>query len=185
MIVSFDEVRRVAFRTLDGGGAAPGIDDDCGWGCAWLEACGYPGLAMLVEAMEETPREQRRPSLETDAMGLDLKEVSAVFSAPNVVDMAVAKGRIFVRNVRHGLYFLPFTVRAGIGIGCPVDPAFAIGGERSKNPYAEKLAAAYAQGLNVDDGVWAKAYALSRTILVPENEKSRLTGAGAGLTDND
>ena len=81
MIVSFDEVRRVAFRALDGGGAAPGIDDDCGWGCAWLEACGYPGLAMLVEAMEETPRERRRPSLEEDAIGLDLKNVSAIFSA--------------------------------------------------------------------------------------------------------
>jgi len=185
MNVSFDEVRRVAFRALDGGGAAPGIDDDCGWGCAWLEACGYPGLRMLVEALEETPREERRPSLEVDAMGLDLKNVSAVFSAPNVVDVAVAKGRLFLRNVRHGLYFLPFAVRADIGIGCPVDPAFALGGERTKNPYAEKLAAAYAQGMTVDDGVWAKAYSLSRAILVPENEQSRLTGAGAGLTDND
>ncbi|MBL8907810.1 MAG: hypothetical protein JNM20_14150, partial [Rhizobiales bacterium] len=81
--------------------------------------------------------------------------------------------------------FLPFTVRANIGIGCPVDPAFALGGERTKNPYAEKLATAYAQGLSVDDTVWAKAYALSRAILVPENEESRLKGAGAGLTDND
>jgi len=185
MNVSFDEVRRVAFRALDGGGAAPGIDDDCGWACAWLEACGYPGLQMLVEALEETPREARRPSLETDAIGLDMKNVSAIFSAPNIVDMAVATGRVFVRNVRHGLYFLPFTVRADIGIGCPVDPSFAIGGERSKNPYSEKLAAAYAQGLKVDDAVWTKAYAFSRAILVPENETSRLTGAGAGLTDND
>jgi hypothetical protein len=173
MNVSFDEVRRVAFRALDGGGAAPGIDDDCGWGCAWLEACGYPGLKMLVEALEE------------DAIGLDLKNISAVFSAPNVVDVAVAKGRLFVRNVRHGLYFLPFTVRANVGIGCPVDPAFALGGERMKNPYAEKLAAAYAQGLSVDDAIWSKAYDLSRAILVPESEASRLKGAGAGLTDND
>ena len=49
MNVSFDEVRRVAFRALDGGGAAPGIDDDCGWGCAWLEACGgRPDMLLVV-----------------------------------------------------------------------------------------------------------------------------------------
>ncbi len=185
VIVSFDEARRAAFRALDGAGAAPGIDDDCGWGCAWLEACGYPGLAMLIEAIEETPRDLRRPSLETDAMGVDLKNVSAVFCAPNVVDIAVAMGRVFVRNVRHGLYFLPFAVRANIGIGCPIDPAFAIGGERSKNPYAEKLSAAYADGLKVEEAIWAKTCELSRAILVPENEGSRLKGAGAGLTDND
>jgi len=76
-------------------------------------------------------------------------------------------------------------VRANIGIGCPIDTAFALGGERTKNPNAEKLTAAYARGLTVDDAVWAKAYALSRAILVPENEASRLKGAGAGLTDND
>ena len=185
MMVSFDEVRRVAFRALDGGGGAPGIDDECGWACAWLEACGYPGLRMLVEAIEETPREGRRPSLEVDAMGIDLKNVSAIFSAPNIVDLGAAQGRVFLRNVRHGLYLLPFTVRANIAIGCPVDPAFAVGGERTKNPYAEKLAAAMAGGLNVDDAIWAKAYALSRAILVPESEASRLKGAGAGLTDND
>src|SRR5437763_12906909 len=107
MIVSFDEVRRAAFRALDAGGAAPGIDDDCGWACAWLEACGYPGLVMLVEALEETPPEARRPVLEPDVLGLDMQNRSAVFSAPNVVDLAAARGRIFLRNVRHGLYLLP------------------------------------------------------------------------------
>lgn len=185
MIVSFDEMRRVAFRALDGGGAAPGIDDDCGWACAWLEACGYPGLKMLVEALDETPREERRPVYEPDTLGLDLRNLSCVFSAPTLVDFAVARLRIFLRNVRHGLYVLPFAVRANIGIGCPVDPSFAVGGERHKSPYAEKLAAAAQTGIPVDDALWNLAYAYSRAVLVPENMNSRLKGAGAGLTDND
>jgi hypothetical protein len=185
MIVSFDEVRRAAFRALDGGGAAPGIDDECGWACAWLEACGYPGLRMLGEALDGTPREERRPSFALDAIGIDLRKVSCVFLAPTLVDLAKAQGRVFLRNVRHGLYLLPFAVRADIGIGCPVDPAFAIGGEREKNPYEEKLALAAQAGIAVDDAAWAKVYAYSRTILVPESEESRMKGAGAGLRDND
>jgi hypothetical protein len=185
MIVSFDEVRRAAFRALDAGGAAPGVDDEAGWACAWLEACGYPGLRMLGEALDETPRAARLPSFKADAIGIDLRNLSCVFMAPTLVDFAKARGRIFLRNVRHGLYLLPFAVRAKIGIGCPVDPAFAIGGERDKNPYAEKLALAAQTGITADDGAWAKVYAYSRTILVPESEASRMKGAGAGLRDND
>jgi phosphatidylserine/phosphatidylglycerophosphate/cardiolipin synthase-like enzyme len=185
MIVSFDEVRRVAFRALDSGGAAPGIDDECGWACAWLEVCGYPGLKMLIEALDETPREERRPSYEPDALGIDLHNISCIFSAPTLADLAAARSRIFLRNVKHGLYILPFTVRANIGIGCPVDPSFAVGGERHKNPYAEKLAAAAQNGVTVDDAVWQRACPYSRAVLVPESETSLLKGAGAGLTDND
>jgi hypothetical protein len=185
MIVSFDEVRRAAFRALDGGGAAPGIDDEVGWACAWLEACGYPGLKMLGEALDETPREARRPSLTLDAIGIDLGNLSCVFTAPTLVDLAKARGRVFLRNVRHGLYLLPFSVRADIGIGCPVDPAFAVGGVRERNPYAEKLAVAAQAGITADDTQWAKVCGYSRAILVPESDRSRLRGAGAGLTDND
>jgi hypothetical protein len=56
-----------------------------------------------------------------------------------------ANGRAFLRNVRHGLFMLPFAVRENMGLGCPVDPSFAVGGERHKNPYAEKLALAEAR----------------------------------------
>ena len=66
-----------------------------------------------------------------------------------------ANGRAFLRNVRHGLFLLPFTVKANIGIGCPVDPGFAVGGERHKNPYGEKLALAAANGLDIDDAAWS------------------------------
>jgi len=185
MKAAFDEIRRVAFRALDAGGAAAGCDEDAGWACAWLQAAGYPGLRMLVEALEETPREARRPSLKAVYGIVDLDNISCVFSAPGLVDMARAEGRVVLNRVRHGLYVLPLAVRAGLAIGCPVDPSFAIGGERTSDPYAEKIATAIEDGIEVDDEVWAKAYALSREVLVPESEQSRLTGAGAGLTDND
>jgi hypothetical protein len=140
---------------------------------------------MLSEALDETPRQQRRPSFAPDAIGIDLNTVSCVFMAPALVDFAKIKGRIFLRNVRHGLYLLPFAVRSDMGIGCPVDPAFAIGGAREKNPYTEKLALAALTGITVEDTAWVKVYAYSRGILVPESIESRLKGAGAGLQDND
>ncbi len=122
------------------------------WATAWLEACGYPGCKLLAEALGEgIPA----PVLERDGLGLDLKNVSCAFLAPAIMVEVASNGRVFLRNVRHGLFLLPFTVKANIGIGCPVDPAFAVGGERHKNPYGEKLAMAEAGGLEIDDTLWA------------------------------
>lgn len=137
---------------------ARGDAREIAWACAWLEACGYPGLNMLAEALADPVQDLER---RRDAMGLDLGHVSCVFLAPIIMQSVAKDGRVFLRNVRHGLYLLPFTVRANLGIGCPVDPAFAVGGERTKNPYAEKLALAEANGIGVDPGLWAKltAYA--------------------------
>ena len=117
------------------------------WAAAWLEACGYPGLKMLSEALDDS---RQNIDLVRDGLGFDLQDVSCVFLAAAIMADVKAHGRVFLRNVRHGLYLLPFTVSENIGIGCPVDPSFAVGGERHKNPYAEKLALAELKGLEVD-----------------------------------
>ena len=119
--------------------------------CAWLEACGYPGIRLLLEARGD---ERRALALAPDAMGLDLENVSCVFLGPAIAAHVTEHGRVFLRNVRHGLYLVPLAVEANIGIGCPVDPAFALGGERSKNPYSEKLDIAARDGVTVDDELW-------------------------------
>jgi hypothetical protein len=119
--------------------------------CAWLEACGYPGIRLLLEAKAD---ERRSVNLVPDAMGLDLENVSCVFLGPEIAAHVAKLGRVFLRNVRHGLYLVPLAVEANIGIGCPVDQAFALGGERSKNPYSEKLEIAARDGVAVDDELW-------------------------------
>jgi len=127
---------------------------DIAWATVWLEACGYGGVKLLAEALADGPRSH---DLSRDALGIDLQNVSCAFLAPAIMRDVKANGRVFLLNVRHGLFMLPFTVRENIGLGCPVDPSFAVGGERYKNPYAEKLALAEAQGLDIDDAAWAKA----------------------------
>lgn len=126
--------------------------NDIAWATAWLEACGYTGVKYLKEALSD---ERKTLTLERDALGIDLQNVSCAFLAPSVMREVSANGRAFLRNVRHGLYLLPFTVKAGIGIGCPIDPGFAVGGERHRNPYGEKLALAEANGINIDDAMWS------------------------------
>ena len=125
---------------------------DIAWATIWLEACGYSGVKLLGEALKD---ERRSLDLTRDALGIDLHHVSCAFLAPAIMREVAANGRAFLRNVRHGLYMLPFTVRANIGLGCPVDPSFAVGGERHKNPYVEKLDLAAQEGLEIDDAQWA------------------------------
>ncbi len=122
------------------------------WATIWLEACGYSGVRLLGEALKD---ERRTLDLTRDALGIDLQEVSCAFLAPAIMREVRANGRAFLRNVRHGLYMLPFAVKENIGLGCPVDPSFAVGGERHKNPYGEKLAHAEVMGLEIDDGLWS------------------------------
>lgn len=156
MQIGFDDLAAAATRLLQDHGEAE-IATDIGQACAWLEACSYPGLALLFEALDTMPPEARHPTLEPDVLGLDLKNISCVFLAPGIDRLVAERGRLFLRNVRHGLYLVPFSVKANIGIGCPVDPSFALGGERTKNPYEEKLALAQAGGISVAEPLWARA----------------------------
>jgi hypothetical protein len=125
--------------------------DYAAWACLWLEACGYPGLKLAQEALRD---EHRELALVPDAMGLDLQNVSCLFLAPAIGEFVRDRGRVFLRNVRHGLYLVPLSIRDNVAIGCPVDPAFAYGGERTKNPYLEKLELAARDGITVDDDLW-------------------------------
>jgi hypothetical protein len=125
---------------------------DIAWAAVWLEACGYTGVKFLAEALAD---ERWTLPLRRDALGIDLGMVSCAFLAPAIIRDVADNGRVFLRNVRHGLFMLPFSVRENMGIGCPVDPAFAVGGERHKNPYAEKLSLASAQGIAIDEAMWA------------------------------
>jgi hypothetical protein len=151
MKLTVEHLRQTAEARLVNKGTTPDLARVAGNSCAWLEACGYPGLTLLLEAMGDPPPDSL---LVADALGIDLRERSCVFLGPAIAAHVARHGRVFLRNVRHGLYLVPLSVAANIGIGCPVDPAFALGGERLKNPYPEKLAAAARDGLVIADALW-------------------------------
>ena len=153
--VTFGDLAEAVRGYLERSGCSA-IAADGGWATAWLEACGYPGLVMLFEALAETPPDARKPGIKIDTLGVDLANVSCLFSAQRLVALVQSRGRLFLRNVRHGLFLVPFAVKANMAIGCPVDTSFALGGERTKNPYTEKLEAAEKDGVSVELDSFAK-----------------------------
>jgi hypothetical protein len=147
---SLQDIEHIAATTLSNAGHG-NVAQHIAKSCAWLEACGYPGLKLIREALADP---EQSAELEPDLMGLDLKSVSCIFLAPQIEKLRAERGRIFLRNVRHGLYLVPGSIEGNYGIGCPIDPGFALGGERIKNPYVEKLEAAQRNGVEVDDVFW-------------------------------
>jgi hypothetical protein len=117
----------------------------------WLVACDYPGLKTLQEGLADVPVEF---VLKRSVIGLDLQNISCVHIGPEIVADVQKNGRVMLRNVKHGLFLLPASVEHNFGIGCPVDPGFPYGMERTKNPYKEKLDLAHANGITVDDADW-------------------------------
>jgi hypothetical protein len=117
----------------------------------WLQACGYPGLTILQEALTEVPPPF---AVARSSIGLDLKSISCVHIGQQIISDVRNNGRVYLRNVRHGLFLLPASVEFQFGIGCPIDAGFAIGGERTKNPYVEKLEMAETKGLVLDVISW-------------------------------
>lgn len=150
MQVSLKDIEFAASAFLKANGHG-GIAARAAVDCAWLQAVGYPGLKLLTEAIADKTQTAK---LEKDLMGLDLQEVSCIFLADHIEALHAEHGRMFLRNVRHGLYLLPMSVRGNFGIGCPVDPGFALGGERTKNPYPEKIDLAEREGVMLDDALW-------------------------------
>jgi hypothetical protein len=146
-------IEEAALAALAPAGCAPGVAEASAWACGWLEAVGYPGLAMLAEALETTPRADRQKALSSEYGLVDTGHLSCVFIGAQLLEMARAQGRVVLMQARHGLYLVPFSVRDNIGIGCPVDPSFALGGVRERNPYLEKLARSAEFGIEVSPDV--------------------------------
>jgi hypothetical protein len=124
----------------------------------WLEACKFPGLHCLYEALGD---KVKQTSLQVVAHGIDLHHVSCVFIAEQVFSEIRKSGRATLRNVRHGLFLLPASAESNVAIGCPIDNSFSLGGERSGNPYTEKVVLAKTQGLTVNEVIWNRLMEIS------------------------
>ena len=142
----------------------PGLQNngvEIAWATGFLESVGYPGLALLAEALESTAPDYQAPALTPEYGLVNTQNISCVYIAPQLNDLALQHGRIVLMEARHGLYCLPFSVRENYGIGCPVDPSFALGGVREKNPYLEKLQHSADKGIEVDETLIRRVEALA------------------------
>ena len=134
MHASFDEVRRMAFRALDAGGAAAGVDEDSAYAIAWLEAAGLEGCKTLADALDETAESDRAEGAQVISRDAAQCEVegggrSAVFYAPCVIDLAAGlaegsrdgRATVIVRSARH-----PEVLLAAAARFCPPGGAMTV-----------------------------------------------------------
>ena len=210
MKTSFDEIKRMSFRALDAGGAPAGVDEDSAITTAWLEASGLPGLKWLGDALDGSEPKDRKGAVDPELDGpnatVKANGASAVFLGPGLVDlmsylesMFGAKAKITVQDLGQAGFltgFLGQAREAGHPFAMsPDDPATSPSNVEVRcqtSPSApdwEQLKAnrqgSYQHGIETGEADFNRVYAYSRKILVPETEESRLSGAGAGLTDND
>ncbi len=210
MKTSFDEIRRMSFRALDAGHAPQGVDEDSAVITAWLEASGLPGLRLLGDALDTTEPNKRRvtldPQLEDGHAHVDAAGASAVFLGPGLIDLmrclADTHGTgatLSVDRLRHAGFLIGFIGQArelgevfSMSPGAPSEAPTSVilaCDDAHETPVWERFRAkreqAYEEGIEVNQNEFDKVYTYSRRILVPETEQSRLSGAGAGLTDND
>ncbi|NNE23058.1 MAG: DUF3726 domain-containing protein [Rhizobiales bacterium] len=195
MKTSFDEIRKIAFRALDSAGAPAGIDDDGGWACAWLEAAGYPGLQMLAQFFDDDGGPDAFGGVESIAGGeIAAGGRSAITLAALIVEYASMRTEpVTVRQLAHAPFLIAHAARlAEHGTNLIVDPVREaicdVTIRHAGDGYAKQRTRtheAISEGLDVDKDAFERVYAYSRRILVPQSETSLLSGAGAGLTDND
>ncbi|MEM8687791.1 MAG: DUF3726 domain-containing protein [Pseudomonadota bacterium] len=210
MKTSLDEIRRMSFRALDAGRAPQGVDEDSAVITAWLEASGLPGLRLLGDALDTTAPKDRHatldPQLEDGQAHVDAAGASAVFLGPGLIDLmrclAASHGqgaRLSVDSLRHAGFLIGFIGQAreqgeafSMSPSDPPDAQTSIilsRGDAHERQFWARLRArrehAFREGIEVNQNDFEKVYTYSRKILVPETEQSRLSGAGAGLTDND
>lgn len=195
MKTSFDEIRKIAFRALDSAGAPAGIDDDGAWACAWLEAAGYPGLQMLANFLKDADHPDTFTGVDSIVAGeIQAAGRSAITLSALIVEYATAQSEpVTVKQLVHAPFLVAHATRlAEQGTKLIVDPVreaicdvtIRHGGD-GYSVQRSQARAAISEGLDVDDDAFESVYAHSRGILVPQSETSLLSGAGAGLTDND
>ncbi|MCP5081030.1 MAG: DUF3726 domain-containing protein [Alphaproteobacteria bacterium] len=210
MKTSFDEIKRMSFRALDAGRAPAGVDEDSAINTAWLEASGLPGLRWLGDALDTSDPKERHGALEPRLEGMnasvDAGGASAVFLGPGLIDLMAYlcdehgdDAVLAVERVAHAGFLTGFIGQAREAghkfVMSPADPAFAASDvlisckQPPEVPDWEQLRAnrktSLEEGVEADEADFKRVYIYSRKILVPETEQSRLSGAGAGLTDND
>ncbi len=92
MIVTLNEVQRACQKALFGAGVPAGLDDDAADATVWLEACGIPALASLVDVLERWTGDSSAISVAETAPGtFDTGGRSAVLVGSSLIDLAIAR----------------------------------------------------------------------------------------------
>ncbi|MDQ2094440.1 DUF3726 domain-containing protein [Rhodalgimonas zhirmunskyi] len=184
---SLGEVEALARKAARGGGYSWGMAEEAGFAVRWLCAHGLDGcgaLALLLDSGAGACPLAAGTGFADDvarfAQAAELGELNApLLLLPFVAQAAGRLGGTLtltaaqvtaVTNGQHTELSAPMPARAAVTI---------TRGGRIKTPLPTTTRA------TPDASVWQKLTTYAARTYAPESEVSRLSGAGAGLTDND
>jgi len=213
LVVSSNEIDALAKKAAKGAGMPWGLAAEAGKATRWLADRGLPGPAVLADLLDWRDGRPIAAVSPPD-VSLDWAGHDAVFDAVVVgtvcADLAprLAVSPASLGTVR-GPLLLGFAVsvasrRTGVGLVATWhDVTIGVDGEGVRvTGSAEGLRVAEADvsidigtppgpalaapgyGCDVDEAVWARIERHAARTYAPETERSRLTGAGAGLIDD-
>lgn len=182
---SLGEIQALTIKAARGAGYPWGVADEAGWAVRWLSSCGLPGADAIAKVLES-------PDGDTCPLTLGIAVADA-----QQLDLANGK------TVAQPLIILPFLGRAAGADQVQAqieDLIFNIA--KNGTDLAKELPARARLNLSkvphclqatirkhrieiLSADALAKLQGLAQRTYAPATEASRISGAGAGLTDND
>jgi len=188
--VSGSELFAAAAKALLGAGVGRAIADDGARAALWLHDMGYDGTASILEAADGTTSAKTLGVSHVDLL------VSHATTEANIADLdspLLFVGLLGLAARQHGLRF---TLGAEADLrAIAITPTFVFGPvdelttpltvECSPTAEPHNISTALPARVEVTATAWQRVNEAAARIYVPSNERSRATGAGAGLIDVD
>lgn len=163
MIVTVNEIESTCTRAALGVGLPQGLAEDAGRIAVKLVCRHDDGLEIMLRALrsvDDHPVEGPAFIRKDDGWVASRPSLPALVAAPAAMELCLAEPGV------------------SVGLGAIDEPAIlAACGDDEPQPPDEPIAA--------DEATWSAIIRLAARTYVPATETSRVTGAGAGLTDND
>ncbi len=201
---TLSEIDTTSKRAAKGAGFSWGIAEEVGKNMRLLELFGLPGIKNLNQFLKDYKEKQfQKVTLISDTNNTNKYPFCPITLGVNFIDqvnLLDKKTNIQISNVAFPLLFLPFVSRASEMIGKRIflkieEKEFLLNLNQSiysnylKNEILEvcnTINISFIENSNsFNESEWKELYKLSEDTFVEETESLKISGAGAGLTDND
>ena len=201
---TLSEIDTTSKRAARGAGFSWGIAEEVGKNMRLLELFGLPGIKNLNQFLKDYKKKKfQKVTLISDTNNTNKYPFCPIILGTNFIDqvnLLDKKTNIQISNVAFPLLFLPFVSRASEMIGKRIflkieEKEFLLNLNQSiysnylKNEILEvcnTINISFIENSNsFNENEWKELYKLSEDTFVEETESLKISGAGAGLTDND
>ena len=201
---TLSEIDTTSKRAAKSAGFSWGIAEEIGKNMRLLELFGLAGIKNLNKYLKDYKKKQfQKISLISDVNQENKQPFCPIILGTNFIDqvnLLDKKNNIQISNIAFPILFLPFASRASEVIGKKIflkidEKEFLLNLNQSiysnylKNEILEscnKINISFIENNNsFNENEWKELYKLSEDTFVEETESLKISGAGAGLTDND